>query len=162
MIIRLIHCLCLLIICSSVYGQKAKFYVTTDARKIIEDSYLQVDFTLEQAEGTNFNPPRFDGFDIVSGPSSSSSTSIVNGTVSRKVTYGYGLQPKGLGTKVIKPASIRVGNKTMKTQTITIQVVKGSDTGVDKDKQVFVKTEVTDTSTFVGQHHQEKIIKRKS
>lgn len=134
-----------------MYGQKAKFYVTTDARKIIEDSYVQVDFTLENAEGSNFNPPSFSGFDVVSGPSSSTSTSIVNGTVSRKVSFGYGLQPKGLGTKVIKPATIRVGNKTMKTQSISIEVVKGSSTSVSTDKQVFVKTEVTDTSTFVGQ-----------
>jgi len=133
------------------FGQKPKFYTSTDARKIVEGSYLEVKFILENAEGSNFKAPRFNGFDVVSGPSTSSSTSIVNGVVSKQYGFSYGLQPKGIGKKTIPSASIRVNGKTMKTQPVAIEVVKGSKQKITAEDQVFVRTELTDTSTYVGQ-----------
>jgi len=141
----------LLFLTTALVAQKPKFYATTDARKIVEGSYLQVKFILEDAEGSNFKAPKFEGFTVVSGPSSTSSTSIINGVVSREFGYAYGLQPKSLGNKTIPSASILVNGKTMKTQPIAIEVVKGSNKSISADKQVFVRTELTDTSTYVGQ-----------
>ena len=145
------HIILFLFFSSALIAQKPKFYATTDARKIVEGSYLQVKFVLEDAEGTNFIPPKFDGFTVVSGPSSSSSTSIINGVVSREFGYAYGLQPKSLGKKTIPAASIQVNGKTLKTQSMVIEVVKGNNKSITADKQIFVKTELTDTSTYVGQ-----------
>ncbi len=143
--------ICLLGVTTLLSAQKVKFYATTDASKIVEGSYLSVEFTLEQTEGTNFRPPNFKGFEVVSGPSTSNSTSIINGRVSKKISYSYGLQPKGIGKKTIGPASISVKGKTLKTQTVNIEVVKGSNKSASADKQVFIKAELTDTSAFVGQ-----------
>ncbi len=135
----------------SVTAQKAKFYAQVDTRKIVEGSYLEVSFVLEDGEGRNFKPPSFTDFNVVSGPSRSNSTTIVNGKVNQTMSFGYGLKPKGLGMKKIPPATMVIGGKTMRTQEITIEVVKGSDKALTSDKQIFIKTLLTDSTTYVGQ-----------
>ena len=39
--------------------QSASFYMKTDATKILQTSYLSVEYILENAEGTNFKTDKF-------------------------------------------------------------------------------------------------------
>jgi len=135
----------------TVSAQKTNFYAKTDARKILEGSYLQVDFILENAKAGNFLPPKFNNFTVVSGPSKRSSTSIVNGYRTQSISYSYGLQAAKAGTYTIRPATINANGKNLKTLPITIEVIKGKGTKVDLDKQVFVTLEVSDSTVQTGQ-----------
>ena len=148
---RILHILLGVIFCVTVSAQKPKFYADTDARKIVEDSYVEVFFTIENGKGTNFELPKFKDFEVVSGPSRKSSTRIINGKMTSEESLGYGLKPKGIGNKVIPPASVKVNGKTMRTAPVTIEVVKASDKSMSDDKQIFVRAIVSDTIGYVGQ-----------
>ena len=54
----------------SVQGQE-QFYAKTDARDVLVNSYFEVQFVLENASGSDFVPPDFSPFTVVSGPSTS-------------------------------------------------------------------------------------------
>lgn len=143
---------CLTLFClAAVWVHCQKFYAQTDARKIVEGSYLQIKFILENADGSSFRPPAFKDFDVVSGPSNSSSTSIVNGVMDKSMSIIYGLQPKTKGKFTIGPASIVVNGKQIKTQPVQIEVVQGSEKAVAAGGDFFIKTQITDTVTYVGQ-----------
>lgn len=85
---------------------------------------FQVDYSIN-ANGSNFTPPNFDGFNV-SGPSTSQSVSIVNGSYSQSITYSYYLVPKAEGTFTIAPASINCSGKTITSNSLTIKVIKGA------------------------------------
>ena len=131
------------------YGQK--FYAYSNAKQIVEGSYFQVDFILENADGRGFKPPSFKGYDVVSGPSTSTSTSIANGHVSKTYKVSYGLQPKAIGSYKIGSATIFVNGQALKSQPLQLKVVKGSDKKVTSDKEVFVKAVLSDSTAYVGQ-----------
>lgn len=149
--LSLVHILLCVLMALAASAQKPKFYAEVDGRKIVENSYVQVTFTLENGDGQNFKPPSFTDFNVVSGPSRSSSTTIVNGRMTKTLGFGYGLSPKGLGMKTIPPATIIANGKAMKTAPVRIEVVKGSDRSLSADRQVFVKTVLSDSTTYVGQ-----------
>jgi hypothetical protein len=82
-------------------------------------------------EGTNFKPPTISGFEILSGPSTSQSSSIqiINGNVSRTVEYSYTfiLQAKGEdGIFDLDPAEVTVNGQTYKSNPLKIQVIKSA------------------------------------
>jgi hypothetical protein len=82
------------------------------------------------AQGNGFQGPRIQGFDLLSGPSTSTSSSIrsVNGRTTMSITYSYTylLQALKEGTFDIPAAAVVVEGKRYTSNTITIKVVKGS------------------------------------
>ena len=81
-------------------------------------------------QGSGFTGPSFDGFRVLSGPNQSTnqSYSIVNGQVTRtyQVTYTYYLQALKAGKHEIAPATINIKGKKVRSNTLTINVVKSS------------------------------------
>ncbi len=80
-------------------------------------------------EGKNFKPPTIEGFDVLSGPSTSQSSSIqiINGSVSRSVEYTFTfiLQAKGQeGIFDIPEAEVTVDGKAYKSNPLKIQVLQ--------------------------------------
>lgn len=82
------------------------------------------------AKPTSFKNPSFEPFDVIMGPSTSSSTSIsfVNGQMNQDVSYSYTyiLIASKEGKFTIQPAEIVVGGKTYKSNSLQIEVVKGN------------------------------------
>ena len=134
-------------------AQDVSFEATADARELVENEYMEVTFTLKNAQGTNFQPPKFKGFNVLSGPSRSNRMTIINGQRSQEMSYGYTIQPKQKGTYKIGPASISIGGKTMKTQPITVKVVKAKQVakGASGGQEVFVRVEVDTAEVYLGQ-----------
>ncbi len=91
-------------------------------------NYFQIQFILENANGTDFQAPELkQDFDIISGPSHSMFTTIVNGTVSQQTVISYFLAPKTEGLFYIGPASIRAGDKVLETEPVEVLVVPNPD-----------------------------------
>lgn len=137
-----------------VKGQDSfRFEASTDARQVLLNSYFEVTFTLKNASGTDFNPPAFNNFTVLAGPSSSSSMQIINGVVSREIAYSFTLQPKKEGKFTIGSASIRANGKKITSNPVTIEVIKGSDkaTWQEPDENVFVKLEANKTEAYIGE-----------
>lgn len=133
-------------------SQEINFYASADAKEIIKGGYVEVSFILENAEGSNFKPPSFKGFKVVSGPSQSSQISIVNGRRSQKLSFGYTLLAEGLGNQSIGAASINIKGRSYKTKPITLRVVKGSTkVTAEGDSPIFIKLEQSDSIVYKGQ-----------
>ena len=82
------------------------------------------------AQGEKFKGPDFKGFDVVSGPNTSSSSSFqfINGKMSQSVelSYIYLIHASAEGTFEIRPASITVDGKTYQSNSLKINVLKGN------------------------------------
>jgi len=90
---------------------------------------FQVSYSVN-ATGRSPHFPSFKGFNILSGPNSSSSSSIqlINGKMTQDVSYSYSfyLSAQKEGTLQIDPASIIVKGKKMISNPLKIQVIKGN------------------------------------
>lgn len=139
----------------AVDAQGVTFEASTNARQVTSQSVFQVSFTLENAQGRDFRPPDFKGFDFISGPAQSRSTSIINGAMTQSLSYTYSLMRIKPGTYTIGPASIKVGSQTMTTKPITIEVVQGraqapTDDG-SSSHDVFLKAVLSSSTAYPGQ-----------
>ena len=142
-----IICLCSFVI------QGQKFTASTNAEEVLEGYDFQVTFKLDGAKGNAFQPPSFEGFTVVGGPSTSTSMSIINGRTSQSMSYTYALMPKSSGVKEIGSAAIKVGGNTLRTTPIKINVLKASEKTKSDNRgaDVFIELEVSDSIAYVGQ-----------
>ena len=76
---------------SFLLAQEATFEAYADAKQVVLNSYFEVTFTLKNGDGSNFRAPSFDNFNVLSGPARSVSTTIINGAVSKELSYSYTL-----------------------------------------------------------------------
>ncbi len=150
--IRMYVTACLAILLSTgALSAQTTFEATADARRVLENSYFEVTFTLSNAQGGQFSPPSFEDFLVVSGPSQAVSTSMINGQVSRTQAYSYTLKPRRTGTFTIGSASIKVSRTTLRTKPLTIEVVKGRKGDPGAEEQVFIRAEPSTETAYVGQ-----------
>ncbi len=117
----------LLFISSVSFAQR--FIATAEVKEIPQNYTFDITYTAENGDLEKFTPPKFDGFDAY-GPSQSQNISIVNGHMSKSMSYTYTLQPKKQGDFVIPAATAIINGKTMQSNTLTIKV-----TAVQKQAQ---------------------------
>ena len=167
-IYRLLYII-LLFIFSGAAADEVEF--TASAPRVVEvGEQFRLTFTVN-AEGKSLKVPPLENFNLLSGPSTSSSSNIqvINGKMSKSVTYSYTyiLQAVKPGKFKIAPASVKVNNKTYKTDPFVIEVVKGSsnppagnqqqsgqttESGPKPDNEdIFVRVEVSDRNVYLGQ-----------
>ncbi len=146
------------------FADNIKF--TASAKSVVTtNQQFRLTFQLN-AKGSGFKAPDLSDFDILIGPSTSSSSSIqfVNGQMSQSYTntYTYVLQAQKTGKFKIGPASVKVNGKTYTSNPITIEVVKGSSqiqTSGEKQnnekvstEDLFVRVHVSRTNLLKGEH----------
>ena len=100
---------------------------TVSAPDVVEvGQKFRVVFSLN-ADGENFRGPDFKGFNVVSGPnvSQSSSFQFINGKMHQEYSqsYTYLIHASMEGTFEVRPATVVVRGKTYQTQSFRIQVV---------------------------------------
>lgn len=121
------------------FGQETVFEAKAPETVSVGEQF-RLSFTLN-AQGENFKAPqRFDGFDVIYGPSASSnySSSMARGKTASRVsnTYSFVLQAVKEGTFSIPKASIVVNGKTIYSRAIKIKVTseKGKRENVEDDE----------------------------
>lgn len=129
------------------------FEANTNAKEVLLSGYFEVSFTLNNANGTDFKPPRFNDFNVLAGPSSSTSMQIINGQVTRKTGFSYTLQPKREGVFNIGAASIKVNGKQLKTLPVSVKVLKGSNNGtaITDEERAYVVIEPVKSVAYPGE-----------
>ncbi len=138
---------------------QTRFVASSNAKELVLGNTCDIEFTLHNGDGKNFQPPKFTQFKVLSGPNTSNSMQIINGNVTKSMTYSYMLQAKATGTFTIPPATIVVKGKKIKTNALRIKVVKGKQstatTQAELDSElgekVYVKAEVNTTKARIGQ-----------
>ena len=111
--------------CGWALAQQADFTVTLSADTIGLNNRLEVTFTLKNAQGKNFEAPVFEGFRLLGGPNTSSQFSMINGEVTRSISYTYVLEPREPGQFYIQPASIVAEGKVLETSLKEVWVFAG-------------------------------------
>mgnify|MGYP006276347085 FL=1 len=155
----------------SLAAQDVSFEADTKS-PVKEGERFRIKFSLN-AEGENFIPPDFEGFRVLSGPSRSSRSSmqIINGKVTRSVSYEYyyTLQATEKGKYTIQSATISVDGKRYQTEPIQVVVEKGSGSAAsspsssrnqsssqqkspEADKEyAFLRAEVDNSNPYLGE-----------
>lgn len=119
---------------------------------------FQVQYKIN-AEGSNFRGPNITDFQVLTGPntSTSSSVQIINGQVSRETSYifSYILRAVKKGTFTIPAAKITYNGKEFTSNSLTVKVVKGSSqqqsTRGSSEADVFLRAEVSNATPFLGE-----------
>jgi len=118
---------------------------------------LRVDFTMNK-DGDNFNPPDFNGFRILMGPSQSISSSWINGVRSYSKSYSYTLSPTKKGTLTIEQSSIVIAGKLYKSLAKKIEVTSAvaapnspKTAGDIADENLHLVAEVSKSSPYLNE-----------
>ena len=110
----------------ALWAQDDPTLTVSAKRQVMVGERFQIAFEAN-AEGRNFQAPSFEGFNVLGGPftSSSSSVQIVNGSISRttKNTYTYALQATKEGSFQIGSASLTVKGNKVSSEPFEIKVV---------------------------------------
>ncbi|MEN0003758.1 MAG: BatD family protein [Bacteroidota bacterium] len=115
--------------------EDSRFTASVTMDSILYGNKFKVTFTLENGQGNAFEAPIFPDFHVVSGPNTSSSFSMMNGTVSQSISYTYLLEPKDIGNYYIEPASIQVDGTTLETAPIEVMVVPNPDGIIQREER---------------------------
>ncbi len=121
-------------------------------------------------QGENIKLPEMSDFDVLMGPSTSTSYNFqsINGKTvqSRNFSYTFVLRAKKEGKFTIRPASIEVDGKVYQSNSINIEVVKGSakksntqrnnttqqsSQNIEKN-DLFAKIHLSKSSVYKGEH----------
>ena len=158
---------------TKVFAQKTTFEVS--APSVVEvGEQFRLAYVINK-QGENLKVPTLKGFDLLAGPSLSTSMqfSNINGKMeqSSQYTYTYVLEAREEGEYTIEPATITIDGKEYKSEAIKIKVIKGSGNSQDnnsggnrassqreergsasiKKDDLFLKLEVTRKSLYVGE-----------
>ena len=155
----------------TVWGQGVEFEAS--APSVVEvGEQFRLTYSLNR-KGTNLQVPTLEGFNLLMGPStgSSSSFSSINGKVTQSVsyTYTYVLEGTKEGTFQIPPATVTVEGKEYRSNTLSVEVVKGSGNNANRsgrrgepaeqsegnvavnENNLFVKVDVSRRNLYIGE-----------
>lgn len=165
---KILFILLTIFLSSSIYAQKVQFKAS--APKVVSvGKRFQLHYTIN-LNGSGFKSPEIKDFHVLSGPNTSTSSNIqiINGEMQRSVsnTYSFILQAKQAGKFIIGAAKIKVNGKEYKTNTVSIEVVKGANSSAQQQqgtqqkqqvkgvagKDLFVRVNVDRKSLYQGEH----------
>ncbi|NPA45365.1 MAG: protein BatD [Chlorobi bacterium] len=147
-----------------------KFIASSE--KVVEaGEVFQITYKLND-NADNFTPPDLKDFEVLAGPytSSSSSTSIINGKISRNISnsYTYNVSCQKPGTYTIPPAEVIVDGNTYKSNPLKIKVIGeeinttqnnvANNNSSKKKKEntpssdIFIKTTYSKTNLYKGDY----------
>lgn len=145
----------------SAHAQDEKFTASVSSQQVSVGDQFQLTFTLN-GNGKGFRPPSLSDFNVLMGPSQSSSVQIINGSFSQTISFTYILQAVNEGTFKIGSAEITGSIGKMLSNPITITVQKGnsragsgkqgSGEGSNQDsKNVFLRASADKSSAYLGE-----------
>lgn len=142
------------------WAQKASFAAYCNAEEVVLGNRFELTFKMSNAKIKSLKKPDFKDFEVA-GPSTSMSTSYINGARSSSESYTYYLIPKKTGKlKIGSATAVARNGQTFKTKPITVSVVKGSTSpnnnnggsgNVQLGDKVFLRTVVSNTKAVVGE-----------
>ena len=119
--------LSVLAIFSAAGAEKVTFEASSPLTVAVGEAF-RVEFTLNAEPDKNtFQPPTFEGLDVIAGPSVSTGSSIqyVNGQITKSYSYAftYVLLPQAAGNVTLGAAEVKVGGETYRTEPMPIEIV---------------------------------------
>jgi hypothetical protein len=106
------------------FAEDTQFTASASNTTVGVGDQIQITFQL-QGSGKNFQAPNFADFNVLMGPSQSTSMQIMNGSMSQSISYTYVIQAVKEGVFKIPSASIESEGKHIVSNSLTINVTKG-------------------------------------
>jgi len=140
-------------------GLKAQqFTASADHNSVGLGDIVQVSYTLNGANGSEFQPPAFSNLRIISGPNISNSINM-GAHVSISSSYSYVLQAIKIGKVIIRSASISVNGKRIFSNSIAINIGRGNiqsqnqnhSNTVSNSKDIFLLASANKTTAVRGE-----------
>ena len=146
-----------LLFSSTMNGQgNSVFYASTDSKTVVEGTNFNVEFVMNNIQGSNFTAPIFNNFDVVSGPNTMQSRRNVNGQVSQQIKLSYTLRAQKPGIFTLGAATCEFKGEKLATNTFEI-TVKARDKksleelGLPSDEDIFVRMESSKDTAYLGE-----------
>jgi hypothetical protein len=151
-----------------LFAADVKFTATASKSQVGVGEQFEVDFTVN-GSGNRFTAPDLSAFQLLSGPTISPSTTVVNGVTVVGTIYGYLLSATKEGTFTITAAAIVVNGHTLLSNSLKITVqgqappqqklqpaaAPADDNQAantkDMSKSLFIKAEVNKTKVYTGE-----------
>ncbi len=136
---------------SPAFAEDIQVMATVDRNQITLEDSLQLSITIQGTQNTP--PPELPSLPDfrVTSSGTSSSTQIINFKRSVSITHKYRLTPMNSGQFKIGSVRIRANGKVYSTQPITVVVQKSTAQNKSVDKSVFVETNVSKKTAYVGE-----------
>lgn len=153
--------LILLVAWGHVHADEVKFTATAKTQVRVGENF-QLRYNIN-AEGAGFRGPNITDFQVLSGPntSTSSSVQIINGKVTSKVDYvfSYVLRATREGTFTIPAAEISIDGKKYTSNSLNIRVMKGTSQSTTSQGQsdgstendLFLRAHISNSTPFLGE-----------
>lgn len=106
----------------SMTAQEVSFTVEITSDTLYFGNILGLKYTISNTQG-DFEPPSFEGFDVIGGPNVSSQFSMVNGAVTQSASYEYYLMPREIGTIDLPSAILKNDTDELTSDEVRIIVV---------------------------------------
>ena len=166
---KLITIICLLLLPFLGIGQDDVQFVGTSKQVVNVGERFRIVYEVN-GEGENFRAPNFGKLQVLSGPNTSSSSSVqyVNGQVQQSYsrTFTYIVQADAVGDVYLSPAKVTVDRKVYSSNSINIKVLKGApsgqrssgdqtqsqrDMGKLQDDDVYIRAIVSNKKPYLGE-----------
>ena len=142
---------------SGILSAQVSFDAKVSKKQLGINERLRVDFTMN-TDGDDFEPPNFENFTVVGGPSQSINNSWINGVRSFSKSYSYFLAPKKRGKFTIGQATIEIDGETYKTLPIKITVTAAIDKPKDPNdpnyiasQNIHLVAEISNTNPYLNE-----------
>jgi len=133
---------------SRVPAQDATITAEAHPAQIAAGGQFEFVITVSGSDVNNVRPPAtpsFGSFVLLSGPNQSTNMQWINGRTSASITFSYVLYAKQAGKFTIPSIAVQHGNKTLSTQPVPVEVLKG-DPAAKKPQQ----SQETDITASIG------------
>lgn len=135
---------------------KSVFFANASAKEVMEGTTFSVEFVMNDIRGSDFRPPIFNNFDVISGPNTTSSYQNLNGKVSQQVKYGFILRPLKPGRYTIGAATCMYNGQKLSTLPFEVTVKERTEEalkelGLPTDTDIFVRMELSKDTAYMGE-----------
>jgi len=101
--------------------------IEVSADTIYMDNAFRIKYTVKNGSAEGFERPSLDQFDLLQGPSRSSSMSFINGVQSSEESYTYYFRPSKAGVYQIDAFELTMDGQSLKSNSPNVIVVANPD-----------------------------------
>ena len=142
------------------HAQESSFKASVDRNEITTGEPLRLTLTLVYGgSASGLTTPDLSGLTVLQGPMEENRGMNINGQISRSYSRSWYLTATQPGTYEIGPSAVRVGDRTLHTDPITIKVSKdpsgGSSAAMDQgqksNQNLFCTVSLSTNKAYVGE-----------
>ena len=148
----------ILVFASQILFAQIEFKTSVSKSQLGVNQRFKIQFSVNKQGADNFQPPSFENFRVVGGPSSSVNQSWINGKSSYSQSYIYIVEPTKEGEFTIGAAKIEYEDKIVNSNPVKITVTKEVEIPKDPNNPEYIAqqnihlvAEVSNVNPYVGE-----------